>query len=53
MARVMAYPASVIVSVSSASGSSNRNISVATGVSAMTAPATSPARGPNQRRTVV
>jgi hypothetical protein len=43
----------VIISVSSASWSSNLNISAATGVSAMTALATSPARGPNQRRTVV
>jgi hypothetical protein len=30
----------------------NRNIRVATGVRAMTAPARSPAAGPNQRRTV-
>jgi len=53
MARVAAYAARVIISVSSASGSSKRKMSVATGVRAMTAPAMSPADGPNQRRTVV
>src|ERR1022692_5097557 len=40
-------------STSSASGLSKRNMSAATGVRAMTAPAMSPADGPNQRRTVV
>ena len=39
--------------VSAASGLSKRNISVATGVNAATAPAMSAAAGPNQRRTVV
>ena len=38
---------------SSASGLSKRNIRVATGVSAITAPAMVAAAGPNQRRTVV
>ena len=53
IARVVAYAASVISSTSIASGLSKRNISVATGVTAMTAPAMIPAAGPNQRRTVV
>ena len=53
MARVAAYAATVIISVSRASGSSNRKMSVATGVTASTAPAMRAAPGPNQRRTVV
>ena len=52
IARVVPYAAAVISSTSSASGLSNRNISAATGVSAATAPAISPAAGPYQRRTV-
>ncbi len=40
-----------ISSASSASGLLNRNISAATGVSASTAPAISPAAGLNRRRT--
>src|ERR1700677_1615156 len=50
-ARTSAYAANVISSTSSASGLLNRNISAATGVSASTAPAISPATGPDQRRT--
>src|ERR1700758_4092303 len=50
-ARCTAYPAAVISSTSSASGLLNRNMSAAAGVSASTAPAISPAPGPNQRRT--
>ena len=50
-ARITAYAAPTSSSTSSASGLLNRNISAATGVSASTAPATSPAPGPNQRRT--
>ena len=46
-----AYAAAVINSTSSASGLLNRNISTATGVSASTIPAMSPAEGPNQRLT--
>ena len=46
-----AYAAAVISRTSSASGLLNRNISTATGVSAITSPASSPAAGPNQRRT--
>ena len=45
------YAATVSSSTSSASGLLNRNISAATGVSARASPATSPAAGPNQRRT--
>ena len=41
-----------MTSTSSASGLLKRNISVATGVRAMTAPAMIAAGGPNQRRTV-
>ena len=48
----MAYAPATSSSTSSASGLLNRNISTATGVSAITAPASSPAAGPNQRRTV-
>ena len=51
-ARTVAYAAPTRSSVSRASGLSNRNISAATGVSASVAPASSPAAGPNQRRTV-
>src|ERR1700758_1618760 len=51
IARCTAYPAAVISSTSSASGLLNRNMSAAAGVSASTAPAISPASGPNQRRT--
>ena len=50
-ARTSAYAAAVISSTSSASGLLNLNIRAATGVSARTSPATSPAAGPNQRRT--
>src|SRR5580698_2210705 len=50
-ARTSAYAAAVISSTSSASGLLNRNISAATGVSASTSPAISPAIGPDQRRT--
>src|SRR5262245_61745420 len=39
-------------STSSASGLLNRNIKTLTGVSASAAPASKPAAGPNQRRTV-
>ncbi len=48
----MAYAASVMTSTSSASGLSNRNIRVATGVTASAAPAMIAAAGPNHRRTV-
>ena len=51
-ARVTKYAASTIRKVIIASGSLNRNISTATGVSASAAPAMKPAAGPNQRRTV-
>ena len=44
--RVVAHAAATISSTSSASGLLNRNISTATGVSARTAPASSPAAGP-------
>ena len=50
-ARTIAYAPMVMSSTSSASGLLNRNISVATGVSASAAPAISPAAAPNQRRT--
>ena len=50
-ARMVAYAAPVSSRVSRASGLLKRNISVATGVTAMTAPASSPAAGENQRRT--
>src|SRR3984957_9914540 len=50
-ARTSAYAAAVINSTSSASGLLNRNIRAATGVSASTSPAISPAGGPNHRRT--
>ena len=51
MARNAAYAAIVSSSTNRASGLLNRNISAATGVSASTAPARSPAAAPNQRRT--
>ncbi len=51
-ARTVAYAAATSRNTSSASGLLNRNISVATGVSASTAPASRPAAGPYQRRTV-
>jgi hypothetical protein len=50
-ARTVAYPAATISSTSSASGLLNRNISTATGVRAMAAPASSPAFGPLTLRT--
>ena len=53
MARVMAYAASVAMSVMNASGSLKRKTSVATGTRAMVAPAMIAGAGPNQRRTVV
>ncbi len=49
---VVAHAAATISSTSSASGLLNLNISTATGVSARTAPASSPAAGPATRRTV-
>ena len=52
MARVRAYAASVMTSVSSASGLSKRNIRTATGVRARMAPAMIAAGAPNHRRTV-
>src|SRR5690348_4958461 len=52
MARTMQYAAATSSSTSSASGLLNRNISVATGVSASAAPAIRPATGPLVRRTV-
>ena len=52
IARVTAYAARVISRTSSASGLLNRNISAATGVMAIATPASSPAAGPDQRRTV-
>jgi hypothetical protein len=51
-ARMVAHAASVIRSTSSASGLLKRNIRVATGVRASTAPASRPAAGLAQRRTV-
>ena len=51
IARTSAYAAAVISSTSKASGLLNRNIRAATGVSASTSPAISPASGPNHRRT--
>ena len=48
-ARTVAYAAAVISSTSSASGLLNRNISVATGVVARIAPASSPAVGDDTR----
>ena len=51
IARCTAYPAAVISSTRSASGLLNRKMRAAAGVSASTAPAMSPAAGPNQRRT--
>ena len=51
IARTRVYAAAVISSTSRASGLLNRNISAATGVSARTSPAMSPAGGPNQRLT--
>ena len=48
----IAYAEPVSRSTSNASGLLKRNMSVATGVSARTAPATRPAPGENQRRTV-
>lgn len=50
-ARSTQWTVMVISRVSSASGLLKRNISAATGVSAKTAPLSSPATGPNQRRT--
>jgi hypothetical protein len=52
IARVVAYAPATSSSTSSASGLLKRNMSTATGVSAKTAPASSPATGPDQRRTV-
>jgi hypothetical protein len=52
VARTVAYAAATSSSTSSASGLLNRNISTATGVSASTAPAISPATGPDHRLTV-
>ena len=51
IARCTQYAAAVISRTSSASGLLNRKMSAAAGVSARTAPAISPASGPNQRRT--
>ena len=51
-ARVIAYAAPTSSTTSSASGLLNRNISTATGVSAITAPATSAAACEKCRRTV-
>ena len=51
IARTSVQAAAVISSTSSASGLLNRNISAATGVSASTSPAMTPAAGPNQRLT--
>ena len=51
IARTRVYAAAVISSTSRASGLLNRNINAATGVSARTSPAMSPAGGPNQRLT--
>jgi hypothetical protein len=51
IARTVQYAPAISSSVSSASGLSNRNISAAAGVSASAAPASSPATGPDQRRT--
>jgi hypothetical protein len=51
VARTIAYAAAVISSTSSASGLLNRNISVATGVTASAPAAMSPATGPDQRLT--
>ena len=51
MARVNQYAPSTRQSTNSASGLLNRNIRVATGVVANTAPASNPAGAPNQRRT--
>ena len=51
-ARRVAQTASAMSRVSRASGLLNRNISTATGVRAMTSPPSSPAAGPNHRRTV-
>ncbi len=51
IARTVAYPAAVRRSTSSASGSSKRNIRAATGVTATTRPARSPAPGEAHRRT--
>src|SRR5919197_1834652 len=50
-ARTVAQAPATSSSTSSASGLLKRNISVATGVRASTAPASSPAAGPDQRRT--
>ncbi|RAO50565.1 hypothetical protein PSN01_04503 [Micromonospora saelicesensis] len=51
-ARTVAYAPATSSRTSSASGLLNRNISVATGVTARTAPAIRPAAGPYQRFTV-
>ena len=51
-ARSTAHTAATMSSTSSASGLLNLNISTATGVSASTAPASSPAAAPNCRLTV-
>lgn len=50
-ARTMQDAPAMSSSVSSASGLSKRNISAAAGVTASAAPASSPATGPDQRRT--
>ena len=49
---IVAQAPSAISRTSSASGLLNRNISTATGVSAMTAPPMRPAAAPKLRRTV-
>ncbi len=51
-ARTVAYAPATSRSTNSASGLLNRNISVATGVTASTTPAIRPAAGPYQRFTV-
>jgi hypothetical protein len=50
-ARTVQYAAAVINSTITASGLLNRNIKAATGVSASTAPASNPVRGPPMRAT--
>ena len=51
MPRIVAYAARAITRVSNASGLLNRNMSAATGVVAMTAPASRAANAENRRRT--
>ena len=51
IARTVAYAAATMSRTSSASGLLKRNIIAATGVSAIAAPAISPADGPATRRT--